>query len=463
MENQEETTQLSMLENLLRQENYEQLTEMLQEIPTVEVADFLSNKDEESIKKYLTLLPWEDAGRILSDLPMEVLIKLFRAYHPNVFAKLFKEMSSDIRADLYRELTDEEQTNFNPYLAKTVRDDVITLAAYPPDVAGGIMTTDFVTIDIEMNAEQALRELRLNPPNSNQMIYYLYVVNNSMKMMGILSLKDLIFAKPETAVKELLAEFFIYAETMEDRESVANKVERYDLVAIPVLNNFQQIVGIVRHDDAMDILQAEQTEDMEKFSAIMSGGEDLTYSEMSIWRHFQKRVVWLVSLAAVGILSGMIIHHYQNILESLIMLAIYMPMMAATGGNTGTQSATVVLRALALGELTETKWWQVLMKEFSISVLLAISVALMTFIKIYFYTDTQDMPGTLTLASIGLMVSFAITIQVVSSTLFGAILPIVVKRMGGDPAVAAGPMISTIVDITGLLIYFTTAKLYMGL
>jgi magnesium transporter len=457
----DENPEIHLLESLLKQEKISELAEMLKEMPTIQVCEFLTNREEIEAIKYLALLDQENIGRILSDFPMENLLRIFRAYERKQFAKIFPYMFADVRADLYRELTVAEQEELVPFLNKIVRDDVIALSAYPPETAGGIMTTDFVTIDIEMNAAEALTELRTNPPSSTQMMYYLYVVNDSMKMQGILSLKDLILSSPQTPVSELLTEFFIFAEVLEDRESVANKIEKYDLVAIPILNMFQQIVGIVRHDDAIDVIQAEQTEDMEKFSGIMPASDDLTYLDTSVFAHFKRRVVWLVSLAAVGIISGIIIHRYQNILEGLLILAIYMPMMTSTGGNTGTQSATVIIRALSLGELNEIKWWKVLVKEGCISFLLALSVAGMTYLKIYFFTANENIPSNISIASISFMISIAIAVQVITATLFGALLPIAVKRFGGDPAVAAGPAISTVVDITGLLIYFTIAQFYI--
>jgi magnesium transporter len=270
-------------------------------------------------------------------------------------------------------------------------------------------------------------------------------------------------SEPKTKVTEMLNEFFVYAEVNEDRESVAQKIEKYDLVAMPVLNSLHQLVGIVSHEEAIDIIRKEETEDLEKFMGIMPSEDDEDYMSTSPFQHFKKRVVWLVSLAAIGIISGMIINEYQSILESFIILAMYMPMMAATGGNTGSQAATVVIRALSLGEIEDSDWSKIVWKEVRISFMLSVCVALLTYLKIAFLSFHAFLPAGFTMEHIGGVISLAIAIQVMTSAVIGAGLPLIVRRMGGDPAVVASPAITTIVDITGLLIYFTVASMILGI
>jgi magnesium transporter len=282
-------------------------------------------------------------------------------------------------------------------------------------------------------------------------------------MKGLVTLKDLVMHEPQTKVIEMLNEFFIYAEVNEDRESVAQKIEKYDLVAMPVLNSLNQLVGIVSHEEAIDIIRKEETEDLEKFMGIMPSEDDEEYMSTSSFHHFKKRVVWLVSLAAIGIISGMIINEYQGVLEHFIILAMYMPMMAATGGNTGSQAATVIIRALSLGEINDKDWIKIVFKEMKISFMLSLCVAILTYMKIAFLSFHSMLPEGFSMEYIGLIISLAIAIQVISSAVIGAGLPLVVRRMGGDPAVVASPAITTIVDITGLLIYFTVASMTLGI
>lgn len=451
-----------ILEELSEKGKTDELVEMFEELPTMDVAEFMEEKPIDEVIAYLKQLDTEDQGRIFSDFSLDIQIKLFNSLDKRTFAKIFGQMFSDIRADLYQELTKEEQIELLPYLDKKVREDVIILSAYPPETAGGIMTTDFATIFADMNAAEALAKIRKDAP-SKDMIYYIYVVDHSMVMKGLVTLKDLVMHEPQTRVTEMLNEFFVNAEVNEDRESVAQKIEKYDLVAIPVLNSLNQLVGIISHEEAIDIIQKENTEDFEKLMGIMPSENDEEYMSTSSFHHFKKRVVWLVSLAAVGIISGMIINEYQGVLEHFIILAMYMPMMAATGGNTGSQAATVVIRALSLGEISDEDWLKIVFKEMKISLMLSICVAVLTFMKIAFLSFHSMLPAGFSISYLGLIISFAIAIQVITSAIIGAALPLVVRRMGGDPAVVASPAITTIVDITGLLIYFTIASLTLGI
>lgn len=461
-EDKQEPENQDLLEDLSQQGKTEELVEMFEELPTMDVAEFMEEKPLEEVIEYLKQLDPEDQGRIFSDFSLDLQIKLFHSLDRRYFARIFGHMFSDIRADLYQELTKEEQIELIPYLDKKVREDVIILSAYPPDTAGGIMSTDFATIFADMTMTEALAKIRKDAP-SKDMIYYIYVVDHSMVMKGLVTLKDLVMHDPKMKAHEILNEFFVYAEVNEDRESVAQKIEKYDLVAIPVVNSLNQLVGIVSHEEAIDIIQKENTEDLEKIMGIMPSENDEEYLATSSFHHFKKRVVWLVSLAAIGIISGMIINEYQGVLEHFIILAMYMPMMAATGGNTGSQAATVVIRALSLGEITDEDWWKILFKEMKISFMLSFCVAVLTYMKIAFLSFHSLLPAGFSLTYLGIVISVAIAIQVVSSAVIGAALPLVVRRMGGDPAVVASPAITTIVDITGLLIYFTIASLTLGI
>jgi magnesium transporter len=451
-----------MLHELDESGQTEELVEMFEELPTPDVVEFLTDKPLEEVLAHLRELDMEDQGRIVSDFPPELRLQLFHALDRRHIARVFGHMYSDVRADLYQQLEKEEQIELLPYLEKKVREDVIILSAYPPETAGGIMNTDFATVFIDMTVDEAMAKIRKDAPSKDS-AFYIYAVDDAMVLKGFLTLKELILAGPRDKIADLINEFFVYAEVNEDRESVAKKVEKYDLAAIPVLNSLSQLVGVVGHDDAMEVLRAEQTEDLERFAGVMPFEVGENYLETSSLRHFRKRVAWLVGLAAVGIVSGMIINQYRNILEQFLILAMYMPMMAATGGNTGTQAATVIIRDLSLGHIGEADWWAVVYKELKISTMLSCCVAALTYFKIVFLSFTNLLPDSFTLEYVGLTISIAIAVQVVASAIVGAGLPLLVRRMGGDPAVVASPAITTLVDITGLLIYFTIATAMLGI
>jgi magnesium transporter len=462
VDNYELTDAKEVLEQLVQENDLEKLKEALEDFPPAHVVDFLDEKSDTDTVHFLKLLEIEDAGRIFSYFTTERQYEISAIVDKRTFSDIFTHMYSDARADLFQEFSKEEQIEILPFLDKKTREDVIVLSAYPPETAGGIMSTDFATILINMTCQQALAKVRHDAP-SQKMIYYLYVVNDDMEMLGIITIKDLIMSDPKDIVKDHLNENFIYVDVNDDRELVAQKIEKHDLVAIPVLNSLKQLVGIVSHEEAIDVIRAEHTEDMEKFMGIVPSEDEATYLGTSSIQHFKKRVVWLVSLAAVGLISGVIIHQYQKVLEQMIILALYMPMMTATGGNTGSQAATVVIRAIALGQANDTDWLQILFKEAKISFMLSFCVGGLVFFKISFLSSMSLLPPNMTFQFVGFIISLAIGMQVMTSAIVGAGLPLLVRKLGGDPAVAASPAITTTVDITGLLIYFSIASYALNL
>lgn len=457
MEDNDLQDKIDDLKSVLSSQNKEDIIEAFSDFPTAVIVEHFSTLETLDVAKYLKLIDIEDSGRIFSYTSLDFQLEFFSVASKKFFSDVFTAMYSDSRADLFQALDQEEQIELLPYLDKKTREDVIVLSAYPPETAGGIMNTDFATIVINMTAQQAIAKIRQDAP-SQKMIYYLYVVDEDMQMLGIITLKDLIMSDPKDIVRDLYTDNYVFAFVNEDREAVAQKIEKHDLVAIPILNKLKQLVGIVSHEEAIDIIRAEQTEDMEKFMGIMPSEDEETYLSISSFQHFKKRAMWVVSLAGIGLISGVIIHEYQLVLEHFIILALYLPMMTATGGNIGSQSATVVIRALSLNQADDSDWFKILFKEFKISFMLSFCVGLLVFIKIAFLTSSDLLPDSMNFEYIALIVALAIAIQVISSAIVGAGLPLLVRKLGGDPAVAASPAITTTVDITGLLIYFTIAS-----
>ena len=460
MEENQKSTGIDVLENLFRQDKTQELVELLDEMPQVEVAEFLEGKEFEDVFNFLQRMSPIERGQLFGYFNEDSQLNYSRLMDKSSFSVIFEHMASDTRADLYQEFTEDEQNELIPYLSKLVREDVISLSSHAPETAGAIMTTDFATIVNDMNVEQAIEKIRSDAPTRN-MVYYIYVVDQRMVMTGFLTLKDIVLAKKNQKIDELVNEVFIYADVHEDQESVTQKIIRYDLVAIPVLNSINQLVGIVRHDDAMEIIQFEQTEDIEKMMGIVPSAEDESYLEISTWNHYKRRVPWLLSLALMGLISGVIINRFHSILEQFIILAVYMPLMASTGGNSGSQAAAVIIRAFALSEIQDQEWFKVIFKEIKIPFLLSLSVALLIHLQILSFPFSRASGERLSLINIASIISLAITCQVISATSLGAALPIIVRKFGGDPAIVASPAITTIVDITGILIYFAIANIFL--
>ena len=433
---------------------------ILNKMPVVEVAELLEKLESDYDRiDVMSQFPLDRQALILADLPITIQLSLFNAMSRKAFATIFEQMPTQAQVDFFQFLSKKAQTEILPFLSKSVRENILRLSAYPPDTAGGIMSLDYASVFERMTCAEAIAKVRADAP-SKKLVYYAYVVNDEQTLLGFVTLKDLIMADPAQMIADVVHREFVFAYVDEDREEVAKKIEKYDLIAIPVVNRQMQLMGVVTHDEAIDIIRAEQTEDLEKFMGIAQRDTELNYLETSSWKHFQKRVTWIVTLAAVGIISGMIIHRYENALEKMLILALYMPMVADTGGNVGSQAATVIVRALALSEFSVREWLKVIWKETKVSSLLALCLGLLAFAKVLFLSWETEIPAEYSLVKVAFVISLALSLQVITATVIGAALPLVVKAFGGDPAVAASPAITTIVDITGLLIYFGTASLF---
>jgi magnesium transporter len=449
-----------LVEELIASEKVMELLPVLKKMPAVEVGEVLDKLENKDLLEILPHFSEEQQGHILSEFDVSRQIELFEMGDKKWFSQAFENMYSESRADFYQKLEPDQQLELLPYLSKPVREDVLKLSSYPPETAGGIMSTDFATVLSYMTCEQAIAKVRWDSP-SKKMVYYIYVVDEDMKMQGFITLKDLIMKPPQARVGDFVKSEYVFAWVDEDREEVAKKIERYDLVAIPVLNRLSQLVGIVTHDEAIEIIRAEHTEDLEKFMGIVHRQDEVDYIEASPWQHFTKRVIWLSALAIIGLMTGLIIEQFEDILSKLIILVLYMPMIAQTGGNAGSQAATVVIRALALGQITSKDWLRVVWKETRIAIMLSVILTIIAFLKIMLLSRGADVPEGMSLIKISLVICFALSLQVISATLIGAGLPLAIKRFGGDPAVAASPAITTLVDVTGLLLYFTSAVIFL--
>ncbi|MEH0156817.1 magnesium transporter [Limibacter armeniacum] len=447
----------SLIATMIQDKAWDKLEALLSKMPAIEVAEALQALEPRKALRVLSVFKMEAQASVFVDLPAKKQEELFNLLDKRRFSKIFQEMPSDKRADFYQSLTATEQAALMPFLSKAIRENVLELSAYPHDTAGGIMNTDFATIRLKMTVSQALEKVRRDAP-SGKMLYYIYVVDEQKHLVGFVTLKRLVLAEPTQNVSEILHTEYIHSMITDDREEVARLIEKYDLVAIPILNEYDQLVGIVSHDDAMDVLRKEQSEDLQKIMGIRVADEEAGYLETPVMRHFSKRIVWLVALAAFGIISGLVLHQYEGLLNKLVVLAVYMPMLADTGGNAGSQSSTVVIQALSVGEVKFSHWFKVMLKEASISTMLAICLGVLAFAKVAFLSSATELPSELSLSYVAFVIAVAISLQVISSSIIGALLPLTVKRLGGDPAVVASPAITTIVDITGLMIYFGLAS-----
>ena len=452
----------TFLKSLLHEGKQEELWKALQDTPLPDVAEFLAEQPPSILKDLFLLFDQEKQASLFDYFHINKQIEVYNALPIRVFSGIFQKMHSDTRADFYLELLEEQRMKLLPYLPKAVRRDVLTLSGYPEDKAGGIMSTDFVMVYGNMTVEEALAKIRQEAP-SKKLMYCLYVVDENIHLTGIVDLKDLIMSDPKTSINALKNDNIICANLYDDKESVAHKIEKYDLMAIPILNGDGQVVGIVSYDDAIDVIRDEQTEDMERFMGIIPIGHRNDYLHTSSVQHFKQRMGWVAGLFFLGTFVVMIMHRYEKMFQSLPFLAFYLPLMSDTGGNVGSQSATMVIRSLALGEVTLKNWIKIVYKEAKVACMLALMLFFLCFIKVsavdwiskWYCNQSANWDE---ICKIALTVSIAITLQVISATLLGATLPLLIKRLGKDPALAASPAITTIADLSGILIYLHIAS-----
>jgi len=401
-------------------------------------------------------------AEIFSHLDRDFQVEIIEILHRGAIARLLAEMSADDRADLFKHLPEELRESVLPAMAHVEREDIRRLVAYEEGTAGAVMTSDYATLSPELTASQAIEHLREVAPDA-ETIYYAYVIDGQRRLLGFVSLKDLILARRGARISDIMHGEAIFARVQDDQEDAARKIRKYDLIALPVVNDDDVLMGIITHDDAMDIITQEHTEDMEKFMAIAGSHEDAVYMRSSAWRHFKNRSIWVFVLALFGLVSGYIIQSFEGMLLQLVILTTFIPMLADTGGNTGSQSATLVVRALALKEVSPRDFRRVLAKEFQVAILLALMLGVVAFGRVLLFGAGSTVPEGVSLGMIAMAVSVALGVQVVVATLVGALMPLLVSKLNRDPAVIASPALTTIVDITGLLIFFATVKLMLGI
>ncbi len=426
------------------------------------IAEMISVLDAPDCWKILRHAPEALRADIFSHLSEDLQVKIVERLPRLDIAHLMAEMSSDDRADLFKQLPESLRESVLPAMAQAERENIRRMSAYQEGTAGAVMTSDYATLPPQLTAAQAIDHLREVAPDK-ETIYCAYVVDTQRKLLGFITLKDLIVARREEKVSDIMHRAVIFSRVEDDQEDAARRIQKFDLLALPVVNQENVLVGIVTHDDAIDIITQEHTEDMEKFMAISGSHESAVYMKTSIYRHFRNRAPWVMGLAALGLVSGFIVQHFEGLLVQFTILAAFMPMLADTGGNTGSQSATLVVRALALREVTPKDVGRILGRELGISLMLALLLGIIAFGRVILTGGASTIPDGFSLAKIGLAISIALGLQVVSASLLGALLPLASAKLKLDPAVVASPALTTIVDITGLMLYFFTVKIMLGI
>jgi len=436
----------------------------------------LEQKKYNAIKTALSTMNPSDIAALLEDVPPGELLLLFRLLPKELAADTFVEMDSEAQKalvqgvsdtelksivdDLYVDdavdLVEEMPANLVKRILSQAEPDtrrlINEMLKYPDDSAGSLMTTEYVDLNPGMTAGEAIGHIRATGVDK-ETVNLCYVVDDKRKLLGVVSLRSIILAKPDMPVSELMEQNVVSVTTHEDQELVAQTFAKYNFTALPVVDSEDRLVGIVTVDDAIDVMQEEASEDISKMAAVTPTGKP--YLRLSVFDLWRSRIPWLLILMISATFTGMIITHFENALATYVVLTAFIPMLMDTGGNSGSQSTVTIIRSLSLGEIGTKDTMKILWKEIRVAVLCGLTLAIVNFGKLMLF----DRVGF----KVSLVVCITLVFDVLASKIVGALLPLGAEKVGLDPAVLASPVLTTIVDAVALLIYFTAATYILGL
>jgi magnesium transporter len=341
------------------------------------------------------------------------------------------------------------------------RRDIATLARQGENTAGALMTTDYAWLPPHLTASEALDRLRLQAPES-ETIYYIFILDDERRLTGVMSLRDLILAPRHALVRDIMESQVVSVRADDDRDKIAKTMAQFDLIAIPVVDEQNRMVGIITHDDVIDVVVEEATEDVHRMGAVGPMVEN--YLEAPFAKVWQKRVFWLACLFVGGIFTVTALARFQDAIATVAMLTLFIPLCISTGGNSGSQAATLITRALALGQVSERDWLRVLRHEVVMGLALGVSLGLIGFgialSTLAVYPHNADTPPPVPLA-FGMVIFQAVVCICIWGTVVGSMLPLIFRRFGVDPGIASSPFVATFVDVTGIVIYFSIASVWL--
>ncbi len=423
------------------------------ELADVDVADLVNELTLQEGAAVVSMLPVVRAVGVLDQPSLRRRSAIVEQLDPGRAGQLLEQLSADQRTEIVREMGQLERRRVLPKLSAAAQAELEGLLQYPPHSAGGIMTTEFVRLSPGLTVGEALKHLRA-VAREKESIYACYVMEpETGRLLGAVSLRDLVMAEMGSPLVDVMRRKPVTVAALDDRELVAQKIAKYNLLAVPVLEADGRVVGFVTVDDVIDVLVEEQTEDILRMAAV-EPGLDKPYFDNPIWRVVRKRVGWLLLLFVGGTLTGTVLRHFEGELSAVVALSFFIPMLIGTGGNAGAQTVMTVIRSLALSEIRFRDAWKVVLREALTGLTVGVMIATAALGQ-----------ALLTGASLTLAITVALTMLAIClwSTAVGALIPLVAQRVGLDPAVLSAPLITTMVDATGLVIYFLIAKTVLGL
>lgn len=429
-----------------------------------DLASLYEDLDRDSREFLVDTLGATEFSEVLAEIPDTLVEGALDHFEPKEQREILASIPDDDRVDILQDVSESKRRDFIDLLDEEEQDRTRALLRYDEDSAGGRMTTQVGKIFAYMTVKEALDHLRPNLDIVETMAR-IFVIDVEQRLIGLIRLRDLAFNPWDTPVRDILTpeEHTILASA--DQEDAAKMLARYDMALVPVVDESDRLLGVITPDDAIEILEEESTEDIEKGAGIAGEQSEETYLNTGVIVHFKRRFGWLLILALLAIASGYVMLRFESVLNEAYLLALFLPMVVAAGGNTGGQASTMVIRAMALGELDPEDTRRVAWKELRLGMLsgllLGSAIALVAIFILPLFRP--ELPAGVSFATFGLAVAVALTAQVASSTVIGALLPIGARAIKLDPAVVAAPAITTIVDASGMVIYFTVARTMMGL
>ena len=448
---------ISTLNEYLEAGNPKALRDFTASLHPADLADSLDELSTQDAAQVLEILFPHHSAEVLGQLDADLQVDIVLRLSDKRLAEIITNMFSDERVDLIQLLPEERRQNVLRLLARVEREDIIRLGAYEEGTAGAIMTSDYAVLKPSLTARQALDKLRLEAPDK-ETIYYTYVIDEERRLIGLVSLRDLIMAPPEKQVEDVMRRDPVTAHVNDDQEDVAKTMAKYDILAVPVIDDNNALIGIITFDDVHDVIEEEASEDFHRMGSIAEGfgpsASDLSgFKPADLYYLFLKRVPWLLTLVFVNIFSGAGIAYFENTIQAVVSLVFFLPLLIGSGGNAGSQSATLMVRALATGEVHMKDWFKLLSRE----ILIALAIGLCMGVAVSMIGIFRVGPD------VTVVVAMSMVTIVLMGCLMGMSLPFLLTRLRLDPATASAPLIASLADIFGILIYFGIATWYLGL
>lgn len=443
---------------LISQKKMSKLSEKLKEINSADFPILFEELNEEDTIIVYRLLPKDKAAEVFVELDSDLQEKLINVFTDKELKGVIDELFMDDTVDLIEEMPSNVVKRILKNIDQSDRNTINELLKFPEDSAGSIMTTEFVELKENMTVDEAFNIIK-KTGIKKETVYNCYVVDPYRKLIATINVREMLIAERDTKIKDIYKENVISVLTTDDKEEVAKMFDKYNYMALPVVDKENRLVGIVTVDDAIDVMQDEATEDFEKMAAI-SPAED-TYFKTSVITHAKNRILWLLVLMLSATFTGLIIERFQTAIAAVPLLATFMTMISGTGGNCGAQSSTLIIRGLVLGEIKLSDVFKAIWKEFRVALIIGIILALVTGLRIFLqYRGSLGLDTTLQLMQV---VGITLILTAIIAEFMGCVLPILAKKLKLDPAIMASPLITTIVDLCSMFIYFNVATLIMGL